>query len=149
MLNCFPQTNQDYRLLLRTFSALLDDVADQAITETAKRFAAGDVPEQSMKFAPSAPEFVAAARRQEEIIEIRNRPKLPAPAYRSTRLSPIEISRQQAFAKFAGHPVLFEDIGHEQWIKLSKSKSVPAGAVWCAQLAIVFGPKSKPQSAAA
>lgn len=150
MLNCFPQTSQNYDLLLTTFAALLREVSDQAIIETARRFASGDIADQSKKFAPSAPEFVEAARRQQELIDIRSRWRLPAPRGPvSTRLSPFEIKRQQAFERFAGRPVLFEDVSLEMFTKLSKERAIPPGAQWCGILGTIYGPAPKQQSAAA
>lgn len=78
-MNCFPQTNQDYRVLLATLAKLLNGLSDGAIISAAERFASGDVPNQSKTFAPAVPEFVAEVRNQAEVIAIRQRPRLSEP----------------------------------------------------------------------
>lgn len=78
--------------MLRTYEAALDGVSPQAIAETAQRYVRGDIPDQNKTFAPSVAEFVTAAKRQEEYISIRNRPRLPAPLIRP---QPKEPPRQE------------------------------------------------------
>lgn len=143
MLNCFPQTNQDYQVLLLTLSRLLDGQSDSAIINAADRFAAGDVPGQSKTFAPATPEFVAEVRNQEEYLSLKARPRIEAPAYRRGPLTPGEMRRQRALQDHAHLPVLHEDIGHDQWLKFVRSKQLPTGAVWVACLGIVYGPEAK------
>lgn len=143
MLNCFPQTSQNYDLLFETLGRLCESQTDQAIIRAAECFAAGDVPEQSMKFAPSGPEFVAEARKQQEYLEIKARPRLPAPTYRPGPLAPFQIRQQRILAENSHLPVLFEDVSFDVWKKLSAGKQIPAGAKWCAALGIVYGPAPK------
>lgn len=110
MLNAFPQGGQDYRLLLLTYEEDLAGISDQAICETAQRFRRNDIPDQSATFAPSVAEFVTAARRQEEFISIRNRPRIRGPVVRPLPPSPpiqrrTEEERQrqrERMAKFHG-----------------------------------------------
>lgn len=147
MLNCFPQTNQDYRVLLLTLAKLLDGLTDRAIIESAQRFASGDVPDQSMTFAPSAPEFVAECRKRQDILDAMARPRLPAPEYRpKSSMPPFMISQQKLLNANAHLPVLFEGIDYGTWCKLSKEKQVPVGAKWVAALGIVYGPEPQAKS---
>lgn len=82
MLNAFPQGGQDYRLLLLTFEEDLTGISNQAIVEAAQRYRRNEIPGQNETFAPSVAEFVTAARRQEEYISIRNRPRIAGPPIR-------------------------------------------------------------------
>lgn len=76
MLNSFPQGSNDLDLTLRTFQSILGNLSSQAITETAQRFAAGEVQGQSLKFAPSVAEFTQEARRIESLLPYRNQPQI-------------------------------------------------------------------------
>lgn len=76
MLNAFPQTANDKELTLRTFEAALRGVSSQAVAEAAERYIKGDVPEQSLTFAPSIAEFVKQAKFVDGVIPMRNRPRL-------------------------------------------------------------------------
>jgi hypothetical protein len=68
---------------METIAELLTGCTDQAIISAARRFSAGDVPDQSMTFAPSTPQFVAEVRRAQERID--NNRKLIAPPPGPTR----------------------------------------------------------------
>jgi hypothetical protein len=151
MLNCFPQTNQDYQVLLLTLERLLAGLSDQAIVRAADRYAGGDVPGQSKTFAPSGPEFVDEVRRCQEVLEIKARPRLPAPTYRSGSggMPPFMVTRQRLLNENAYLPVLFEDVGYDQFRKLSSSKQIPIGAKWVAALGIIYGPPSVQRQQAA
>ena len=150
MLNLFPQTAQDYQSFLATLAKLCAGLTDQAVIEAADRFGAGLVPEQSMKFAPSGPEFVAEATRRQEIIDLYAKPRLPAPpAYRPGPLAPYQVTANRLRAENAHLPVLFEDVSYERWRQLSASKQIPVGAKWVAGLATVYGPEPKAEQAAA
>jgi len=63
-----------------TYSEVLADIPDRAIQETANRYISGSVPGQNKTFCPSIAEFREAAERQVKLIEVRERPRLPAPA---------------------------------------------------------------------
>lgn len=52
------------------------------------------------------------------------------------------VRMRQAAAKFSGHPVIAENVTYDEWRRLSASRQVPAGAVWSAALATIFGPKA-------
>lgn len=144
MMNCFPQTNQDYRLLLASLDRLCAGLTDQAIIEAAERYAAGDVKDQSKRFAPSGPEFVEEARRRQEMVDLRNRPRIAAPkAYRPGTLAPFELSQQRKWERHGHLPILAEDINFDQWKRLSAERQFPVGAVWVASLGVVFGPEPR------
>lgn len=147
MLNCFPQTSQNYELLLESLGRLCAGATDQAIISAAERFASGDVKDQSKKFAPSAPEFVEEVRRRQEYIDLQARPRIPAPVYRPGPLAPFEIVRQKALAKHSHRPVLFEGINLDVFRKMSRDKQIPLGSVWVASLGIVYGPEPKHRAA--
>lgn len=72
-----------------TFEAVLRDVSPQAIIEAAQRFVSGLVPGQSATFAPSIAEFAQEARRIDEVLPLRGRPKLtytkPAPVHQTQK----------------------------------------------------------------
>lgn len=76
MLNAFPQSAGDIKALMLTYEKALTGVSDQAIIEAAERYIKGDVPEQSLTFAPSIAEFVKQAKFVDGVIPMRNRPRL-------------------------------------------------------------------------
>jgi len=102
MLTAFPQSQADLRVLLLTYEEDLTGISDQAICETAQKFRRNEIPEQSATFAPSIAEFVTAARRQEEFISIRSRPRLPRPALQpAPPLPPIQRRTEAELARAA------------------------------------------------
>lgn len=56
-------------------------------------------------------------------------------------LRPFEILKNKKLAEYRDHPVLFQNVGHDEARKMSMAKQLPVGAVWCACLGTVFGPK--------
>lgn len=76
MLNAFPQSAGDIKALMLTYEKALTGVSDQAIIEAAERYIKGEVPEQSLTFAPSIAEFVKQAKFVDGVIPMRNRPRL-------------------------------------------------------------------------
>jgi hypothetical protein len=148
MFNCFPQTGQDYQILLATLEKLLLGADDLAIIQAAERFASGRVPDQSKKFAPSGPEFMDEVRRQHDYLALLARPRIAPPVYRSGPLAPFQIARQKAFAENSHLPVLFEDINFDQWKRMSRENQIPAGSKWVAALGIVYGPENRQSQAA-
>lgn len=150
MWNCFPQTNQNYDVLLSTLGRLCAGLSDQAIIEAADRFAAGEVAGQSKTFAPSGPEFRDEVKRCEEVIALRNRPRLPSPPkYIPGPKAPFQIKTEQARAANAHLPILFEGVGFDEFRKLSAMKQIPEGAKWVAALGIIYGPEPKAKHKAA
>lgn len=139
MLNCFPQTNQDYGVFLRTLAALLDGTSDQAVIDAAKRFASGDVMGQSKTFAPSGPEFIQEARSRQEAINILSRPKVEhKPRYVSHDfLARLEGVR----ARNAHRPILKEDVAMDEAHRAFRNNEYPLGSSWVACLGIIYGPE--------
>lgn len=125
---------------MQTYEAVLRDVSSQAVTDAAKRFMNGDVPGQSKTFAPSVAEFVQEARNLEEYIALRNRPRIPGHVYRPGPLKPFEVRAEKARAENADRPVLFEDIGFDQFRKMCSDKNLPMGSKWVACLGTIYGP---------
>jgi hypothetical protein len=150
MLNGFPQGAGNPDLTMGTYEAVLRDVSGQAVVEAAQRFVTGDVEGQSKTFAPSVPEFVTEARKRQEYLDLKARPRLPAPTpYHGTGSSPFERNRAKALAANAHLPVLFTDVGYDRWCQLSRTKQVPVGGKWVACLGTVYGPEPRHQREAA
>lgn len=140
MLNAFPQTG-DIAALLLTYDEDLTGISDLAIIETAQKYRRNGITRRDNSFAPSIPQFKESAEEQEKLIEARNRPRIEAPKhYFGTGRTPFERNRDRALAANEHLPVLFTDIGYDQWCKLSKAKEIPVGAKWVACLGIVYGP---------
>lgn len=135
--------------MLLSYDEDLTGISDLAIVETAQRYRSGGIPEQSETFAPSIAQFRKAAERQAEIISIRKRPRLEAPVYRRSGPMPYEITRQHARDRYAGRPILFEDVSFDQFRTLSVQGKIPAGSNWVACLGTVYGPAPKMEQEAA
>lgn len=150
MWNSFALTGQDYRLLAATYDTDLANQTNEAIIEAAHRFRNGKVPGQSDKFSPSQPEFVAEVERQEEFISLRNRPRLERPPLREQwSTPPFMVTQQKKLAENSHLPVLYENIGHDRWLRLSRTRQIPTGAKWVACLGIIYGPEPKQSRQAA
>jgi hypothetical protein len=147
MLNAYPQTGGNPDLTMATYEMALRDLSSQAVTEAAQRFTMGDVPGQSKTFAPSVAEFVTEARARQEYIDLKAKPRLPAPRYFPGPLAPFQVRQQKRLAENSHLPVLFESITYDQWRKMSLMKEIPVGATWCS-LGLVYGPDPKKQKAA-
>lgn len=148
MLNCFGQTSQNYEVFLATLGKLCAGLTDRAIIEAADRFAAGEVKDQSKKFPPSGPEFIEEARRRQEFIELRSRPRIEhrrAPDF-TAGPAPFQVRAAQAKVAHAHRPVLLENIGLDQFRKISRERQIPAGSVFVACLGIVYGPEPRQQT---
>lgn len=57
------------------------------------------------------------------------------------RLAPFEVTKNKKLAEYRDHPVLFENIGYDEWKRLGKDRKLPVGATWVACLSTVYGPK--------
>lgn len=123
-----------------TYEAVLQGLSQQAVTEAAQRFTMGDVQGQSKTFAPSVAEFVTEARSRQELIDLKAKPRLPAPRYFPGPLAPFQVRQQKRLSENSHLPVLFEGVNSDQWRKLSMERKVPVGAIWVASLGIVYGP---------
>lgn len=143
MLNCFPQTSQNYEALLASLDKLCDGLSDRAIIEASERFATGDVQGQSKKFAPSSAELIDEIRRRQEYHEILSRPRIAAPTYTRGPMAPFEVKRQKALNENAHRPVILECVNYDEWRRMSSQRQVPVGAIWVACLGIVYGPEPR------
>lgn len=56
-------------------------------------------------------------------------------------LAPFQVLKNKKLNEYRDHPVLHENVSHDEWRKLSRAKEVPVGAVWVACLQTVYGPK--------
>lgn len=139
MLNAFPTSNSNPDLTMGTYEAVLQGLSPQAVIEAAQRFTMGDVTGQSKTFAPSIAEFVAEARQRQEYIDIKNKPRLPAPSHFHTG-APFHVRQERVRARYRECPILFESISYDEWRRLSVTKAVPVGSVWVAAVATVYGP---------
>ncbi|WP_146211827.1 hypothetical protein [Mesorhizobium loti] len=138
MLNGFPQTTENYDLLLDSYMQQLASLSTEAVVRAVRRYLSGDVPEQHMTFAPSVPEFVREARASEEYLRLLNAPKRPALEYHRGNLAPFEIMSNKRKAENANRPVLHEDVSVEQFRSFSAARQLPVGAKWVA--GVIYGP---------
>ena len=128
-----------------TYEAVLQGISPQAVTEAAQRFTMGDVPGQSKTFAPSIAEFVAEARQRQEYIDLKARPRLPAPRYFPGPLAPFQVRQEKRRAENADRPVIEANVPLDRFIALSRAKQLPVGAIWVATMGIL-GPASREQT---
>jgi hypothetical protein len=147
MLNAFPSSNSNPDLTMGTYEAVLQGVSPQAVTEAAQRFTMGDVPGQSKTFAPSIAEFVTEARQRQEYIDLKARPRLPAPRFFPGPLAPFQVRQEKRRAENADRPVIEGNVPLDRFVALSRAKQLPTGAIWVATMGIL-GLSSKKQIAA-
>lgn len=149
LFDAFPQSAGNPDLTLDTFDRILEGVSDQIIIDTVTRFLAGDVADQSLRFAPSIAEFNREARRIADLRSYAGRPQLPAPVYRSTGGLPFEIRAEKARHKFRDWDV-FDSKEHgvpngsaslEKFRSLWKAGHLPIGSTWSAALGTIFIPR--------
>lgn len=139
MLNSFPQGSGNPDLTMGTYEAVLSSVSSQAIVDAAQRFTAGDVPDQNRAFAPSVAEFVQQARKQDEYLAAKARPRIP---YSHTvERMPFMLRIEKKRAEYADRALLFTDVNFDTWKRLSREGQVPVGGVWVSSLGTVYGPK--------
>jgi hypothetical protein len=141
LLNSFPASNSNPDLTMGTYEAVLQGISPQAVTEAAQRFTMGDVPGQSKTFAPSIAEFVTEARRRQEYIDMKARPRLSAPpGYSGT---PWHIRQEKARTKYQECPIIKENVSYDEFRKMSASGEVPVGGAWIASIQTVYGPPAE------
>lgn len=135
MLSTFPQQG-GVDSTLAAYLALVDDFEAGIVAAVCERFAKGGVPGQNTRFAPSGPEFVAECRKQVEIAEIRNQPKLPPvkPAVRVDYLDRLDGIR----SRYAHRKLLATNIDHAAWLKLCGRNEFPVGATFVAATGEVY-----------
>lgn len=130
---------------METFDLATQDLSAAAIIETAQRFVLGAVEGQSVDFAPSVARFAQEARRRQEYLNPKPPKSLPAPRYFPGPLAPFQVRQQKRLSENSHLPVLFENVGYDQWKKLSRERKIPVGAKWIASNGIVYGPEQKQQ----
>jgi hypothetical protein len=141
MLNAFPTSKADPDLTLDTFEMATSGLSSQAVIEAAQRFTMGDVQGQSTTFAPSVAEFVEEARQRQEYMDLKARPRLPAPsAYTGT---PWHVRQEKARTKYRECPIIKENVSYDEFRKMSAAREIPVGGAWVAALATVFGPPAE------
>jgi hypothetical protein len=101
----------------------------------------GDVPGQSKTFAPSVAEFVAETRQRQEYIDLKARPRLPAPRYFPGPLAPFQVRQEKRRAENADRPVMEAHVPLDRFIALSRAKQLPTDAIWVATMGIL-GPRA-------
>lgn len=116
-------------------------LSSQAITEAAQRFISGVVEGQSIDFAPAAPRFALEARQRQEYIDLKAKPRIPV--YRHHTGAPFYMRQEKTRTKYMDHRIIAENVGYDQWCRLSRGKEVPVGAIWVASLGTVFAPLEK------
>lgn len=137
MLNSFPQRAGNLDLLLRTFEEALRGFGDEIVSAVAVKFTKGEVPSQSLTFAPSIAEFVNAARDQVKLrmIALPRAPELPREG--------LERRQDRLRRSYAGRAVLAENIDAKQFAEGAGRRDYPAGSEYVAALGIVFAPISQ------
>lgn len=146
LFDAFPQSSGNPDLTLDTFDRILEGVPDEIIIDTVKRFLAGAVADQSLRFAPSIAEFSREARRIADMRSFAARPRLDPPKFPSTGKLPFEIAAEKARYKFRDWDV-FDSKEHgvsngsaslEKFRSLWKAGHLPIGSTWSAALGTIF-----------
>lgn len=130
-----------------TYEQVLQGLSTQAVTEAARMFTMGDVQGQSRTFAPSVAEFVTEARQRQEYIDLKAKPRLPAPRYFPGPLAPFQVRQEKRRAEYADRPVIEANVPLDRFVALSRAKQLPTDAIWVATMGIL-GPAPKLQVAA-
>ena len=138
MLDSFPQTSGNPDLTVSAYELAVNGLVPQAVIETAQRFISGTVEGQSVDFAPAPPRFAQEARKRQEYLEIKAKPRLTS-SYQHTG-TPFHVRQQKTRTMYQECPVLFENVSHDEARALSKAGKIPVGGAWVASLATVYGP---------
>lgn len=136
MLNSFPQGTGNPDLTMGTYEAVLSTMSSQAVIEAAQRFVMGDVEGQSKTFAPSIAEFVTEARKRQEYIDLKNKPRIPV--YRHHTGAPFYIRQEKVRTKYQDCAILAENIGLAEY--QARIREFPPGHALVCAVATVFGP---------
>lgn len=119
-----------------TYEAVLQGLSPQAVTEAAQRFTMGDVQGQSKTFAPSIAEFVTEARKRQEFIDIKAKPRLTS-NYKHTG-TPFHVRQEKTRTKYRDCAILAENIGQAEY--QTRVKEFPPGHALVCSVATVYGP---------
>jgi hypothetical protein len=141
MLESFPQTSGNPDLTVSAYELAVQGLSSQAIIEACQRFISGLVEGQSMDFAPAAPRFAQEARQRQEYIDLKARPRLPAPRYFPGPLAPFQVRQEKRRAENADRPVMEAHVPLDRFIALSRAKQLPTDAIWVATMGIL-GPRA-------
>ena len=119
-----------------TYEAVLAGMSSQAVIDAAQRFVMGDVEGQSKTFAPSIAEFVTEARKRQEIIKLKETPRLPV--YRHHTGSPFYVRQEKVRNKYRDCAILAENIGLAEY--QTRIREFPPGHALVCAVATVYGP---------
>ena len=141
MLESFPQTSGNPDLTVSAYELAVHGLSSQAIIEACQRFISGLVEGQGIDFAPAAPRFAQEARKRQEYIDLKGRPRLASPAaYTGT---PWHIRQEKARTKYRECPIIKENVSFDEFKKISAARQIPVGGAWVASLATIFGPPAE------
>jgi len=91
-------------------------------------------------------EFVTEARQRQEYIDLKAKPRLPAPRYSPGSLAPFQVRQEKRRAEYADRPVIEANVPLDRFVALSRAKQLPTDAIWVSSLGIL-GPAPKQQAA--
>lgn len=146
MLNAFPVGNSDTDLTMETYELATQDFSSTAVIEAAQRFVLGQVKDQSLAYAPTVAEFMQEVRQRQEYIDLKAKPRLPAPRYFPGPLAPFQVRQEKRRAQYADRPVIEANVPLDRFVALSRAKQLPTDAIWVATMGIL-GPAPKQQVA--
>jgi hypothetical protein len=130
MLSAFPQTQGDHKALFRIYVADTAHIAPQHVIDTAARFRQGRVPKQSKQFAPTPAQFIEEAEEAEKLERLRNR--IPIAPPKAVHLGGYFQRLQAKRDEYAGFPVLFYGLSHDQYRKMYARKAISNPHFWVA-----------------
>lgn len=58
-------------------------------------------------------------------------------------LAPFEMTKHKMLQKYAGREVIRENVGFDDWKRMSTARQIPVGSTWVAALGVIFGPERK------
>lgn len=97
---------------MKTISAAMDGISDEAICRAAGRFVKGEVEGQSLRFAPSVPELVKEATAIQRYMDFEARPKITAPEPKPEPYSPpVSPEKMQALSDVMAGRMTWAELG--------------------------------------
>lgn len=147
MLESFPQTSGNPDLTVSAYELAVHGLSSPAIIEACQRFVSGLVEGQSMDFAPAAPRFAQEVRQRQEYIDLKAKPRLPAPRYFPGPLAPFQVRQEKRGAQYADRPVIEANVPLDRFVAMSRAKQLPTDAIWVATMGIL-GPAHSAERAA-
>jgi hypothetical protein len=136
LLTSFPQSGTDREGFLKIMLAVLDDVSDESVRETAKRYAKGMVPRQSKTFAPTPAEFSSECRDWDKLQALKNRPRIapPVTVRRGGYFERLKVKRDM----YSGFPILFEGISYDAYRQMLARKMLPDPHFFVAHIGAIY-----------